>query len=122
MDQASNPIDPYRANAHAKRSFAKTPIGKHQATKGVKVVYYLLMSEGVVKIGTSSNLLTRIRHLRTGPRAVDRILAVEFGSYGLETLRHRQFAHLRIEGELFKLTPELQGHIDALREALGLSA
>lgn len=74
------------------------------------VVYYLAFN-GLIKIGTSTNVKSRISSL---PH--DELLATEPGSYELEKQRHRQFHHLRYKGEWFNPGPELQAHITQLKE------
>lgn len=114
------------ASLHGARRVADTGTGKHDysATKGVHVVYYVLVADGLVKIGTTGHTLERMGKIKTdGRKARDNVLALEFGSFELERERHEQFAHLRDgKTERFALTPELQQHIDALRQSLGLTA
>ena len=96
----------------ARRSVEST----HAATAGVQVVYYIDMGDAI-KIGTSSNFLSRIRqHGLPGMRGKDKVLALEFGSFELEKQRHREFAHLRVDTtEMFTIAPDLLAHIDELR-------
>lgn len=70
-------------------------------------VYYIRRGP-FVKIGTTTNLRTRMRDLMP-----DEILAVEPGSYTLERTLHGRFAALRIapDCEYFRLTDELESHI-----------
>lgn len=76
-------------------------------------VYYIDLRNGLVKIGTTKDIKGRMRNLNCDP---DQLMAIEKGSYCVEAKRHRQFAHLRIRGtEKFKLTNELQQHIDSCR-------
>lgn len=71
------------------------------------VVYYVRRGS-FVKIGTTTNLRTRMRDLMP-----DEVLAVEPGSYTRERTLHRRFASVRIapECEYFRLTEELKDHI-----------
>jgi hypothetical protein len=101
--------------------FTKSPVSKRWATKDIEVVYYVRRLEHV-KIGTTSDLTQRLRHLGV---KVEDVLAFEFGSYGLETMRHRQFAHLlepSLGREHFRLGPDLMQHIVELRKSLGIAA
>lgn len=76
-------------------------------------VYYIDLRNGLVKIGTTKDIKGRMRALNCDP---DQLMAIERGSNRVEAKRHRQFAHLRIQGtEKFKLTNELQQHIDTCR-------
>ncbi|MFF3998548.1 GIY-YIG nuclease family protein [Streptomyces cyaneofuscatus] len=74
------------------------------------VVYYVRRGK-YVKIGTTTNLRNRMREL-----VPDEILAVEPGSYDLESTLHATFAKARFSPsmEYFHLTEELQRHIAAV--------
>jgi hypothetical protein len=119
MHDATTPINPYRGNNGERVCFAKSPASTVWAIKDVPVVYYV-MRLGHVKIGTTRNIVTRLRKL--GVKRED-VLAVEFASYGTETMRHRQFAHLlepSLGREHFRLEPDLMDHIVSLRKSLGI--
>lgn len=73
-------------------------------------VYYVQIGDRV-KIGVTGNL-----KLRMGGLMPDEVLAVEPGDQKLETMRHRQFAHLRIRGERFRPGDDLMSHIEMLRK------
>lgn len=73
------------------------------------VVYYMRFGN-LIKIGTSGVLQTRVRVLKP-----DELLAIEPGSYPLETKRHRQFAGFRARGEFFYPAPVLMEHIKKIR-------
>jgi hypothetical protein len=77
------------------------------------IVYYIRRSE-VIKIGTTVAPMSRFDDLMP-----DEILAFEPGGAAKETLRHRQFAHLRRRGEHFTQAPELAEHIRRIREQHG---
>lgn len=95
--------------------------GAWKSTKGVEVVYYVLAFDGIVKIGTSADLLNRLRAIdNDGRRSRDNVLAIEFGGQALERARHEQFSHLLDHGrEYFRLDSDLSAHIESLRSALG---
>lgn len=77
------------------------------------LVYYLTLSPTTVKIGTSKNLLLRLKGLRTD---LQYVLAVEPGGHELEAQRHRQFAAERLSRrEDFRVSELLQQHINWLR-------
>lgn len=79
------------------------------------VVYYISQPRNRVKIGYTTSFVGRMQTLYAQPGDV---LAVEVGTMELEAGRHRQFAGLRVgRTELFDLTPELEEHIRALRDA-----
>lgn len=76
-------------------------------------VYYVRIGDRI-KIGTSGNIKSRIASLMP-----DEVLATEPGGREIETLRHRQFAALRVRGERFQPGPELLSHIAMIREHFG---
>lgn len=80
------------------------------------VVYYAAFpGRQDVKIGTTTNLGSRVRALGPGVR----ILVAEPGHYYLEKKRHEQFAHLALgQRELFRWAADLAEHIEHLREAV----
>jgi hypothetical protein len=77
------------------------------------IVYYIRRGE-VIKIGTTSVPVMRFTALLP-----DEILAFEPGTVREETCRHRQFAHLRCQGEHFRPAPELLAHIRCMRQLHG---
>lgn len=79
------------------------------------VVYYLRFGDRI-KIGTSSDVWTRIASI---PH--DRLLATEPGGYTLERERHQQFREFRLarNREWFRDCPEIRKHVNALREQYG---
>jgi len=75
-------------------------------------VYYLMLGPATVKIGTSRNVVDRIRQLRSD---IQYVVALERGSYELERQRHLQFADERLgQREDFRLTDRLKAHIESL--------
>jgi len=84
------------------------------------VVYYCRIRDGVIKIGTTSQLYVRMDSFRVADADV---LAAEPGSFPLENLRHKQFAHLRISEDVkredYRLDKQLQSHIDMLVATYG---
>jgi hypothetical protein len=83
------------------------------------VVYYLASQYGgVVKIGTTVDIDSRVRRMqRAQPAAEFIVLATEPGGVRVEQQRHREFARSRQQGEWFWLTPHLREHIDTIRSA-----
>lgn len=78
------------------------------------VVYYIRLTGDRVKIGTTRNLMRRMKDFRA--KAPD-LLAIESGGYNLEAYRHHQFEHLRIgREEEFRMEQDLVDHINSLRE------
>lgn len=75
------------------------------------VVYYIRFSDRV-KIGTTSNLKSRL-----GDLPYDELLGTEPGGLSLEQYRHEQFAQYRLVGEWFSMSPKLIQHIDALKSS-----
>jgi hypothetical protein len=77
------------------------------------IVYYIRRSN-LIKIGTTAS-----PHARFNELMPDEILAAEPGTYLEEKLRHRQFRHLRQQGEYFRDAPELRDHIRGVLELHG---
>lgn len=78
------------------------------------VVYYVRLIGDRIKIGTTTNLKMRLATYRARP---EDLIAVERGGRDIERWRHIQFDHLRIGArEDFSMAPELQRHMDQLRE------
>jgi hypothetical protein len=77
------------------------------------IVYYIRRGD-VIKIGTTVDPPKRFAALMP-----DEILAYEPGRRKQELARHRQFAHLRCQGEHFRPAPELVEHIRRARELYG---
>lgn len=82
---------------------------------GQAVVYYVRIHDRV-KIGTTANMRERMHILLP-----DEVLATEPGFRELESLRHAQFAHLRIKGpgERFAPAEDLMSHIRMLNMHFG---
>lgn len=80
-------------------------------------VYYFAWRDGSVKIGTTTDLKTRMKTLYVEQ---DDLLAVEPGGFDREAQRHRQFALSRKpHTELFERTPALDSHIAQVVEMFG---
>jgi hypothetical protein len=78
------------------------------------VVYYLKVNE-YIKIGTAVDLQTRLAAYPPGTR----VLATEPGSYGLESLRLREFGeYLVARREWFRPGSRLLAHIEGLQRAV----
>lgn len=75
--------------------------------RAASCVYYVRRGDRI-KIGTTINLILRMRELRP-----DELLAVEPGGRALEQRRHREFAAMRVtpRGEWFHDTHVLRAHI-----------
>lgn len=86
------------------------------ATREVEVVYYVRIDERTVKIGTSRNLLQRLKQMCRRP---DDVLAIEFGGRDLERQRHQAFRHLRQgKTERFRVSADLLAHIREVRSSV----
>ena len=76
------------------------------------VVYYAELRPGIVKIGTTLNLVARMNGLHIPPASV---IAAEPGTYDVEKTRHRQFADQRIgQREDFRVDEVLRAHVEAV--------
>lgn len=74
------------------------------------VVYYMRIGNRV-KIGCSTNLVTRLAAINP-----EELMATEPGDLGTERERHEEFAELRTHGEWFRLEGTLAAHITTLRQ------
>lgn len=83
------------------------------------VVYYVRLGVNHVKIGTTGHLKERMVALRVANP--QNLLAVEPGSYDVESERHREFAKHKYDRrkEDFEEAPALMEHIERVREAYG---
>lgn len=80
---------------------------------------YFLRDGDCIKIGTSTNVSTRVSGGQTmNPRELVLIGSVP-GDQQLEANLHRKFWHLHARGEWFEATPELLAFIDGLLYASG---
>jgi hypothetical protein len=101
-----NPFKPVRG--------APAPVEVHPAG----LVYYLLApSAGMVKIGTTTGLRSRLRSLATGSPEELVLLRVTTGGAAAEARAHARWAHLRRRLEWFAATPELLAFVRALPDA-----
>lgn len=108
---ASDPEVIRRALVAGLREHASRPAEPMPDPRRHEPAVYYMQTGNPVKIGTSSNVLSRIEALRP-----ERLLALEPGGYDLEAERHRQFAASRSHGEWFRLTDELASHVEAVRQ------
>ena len=94
----------------------------HAVGPHAPVVYYLGVEDsdvltGVVKIGTTRNLSTRIRRMELSRPGIEFVLlGYEAGGPDVEKARHQQFADAHLLGEWFILKGHLRGHLAAVRE------
>lgn len=75
---------------------------------GRRSVVYYVERDGLVKIGTSTQVEQRVKALR------GRLLAVEPGGHNRESQLHERFEHLRVMGEWHRPEPDLLDHIATL--------
>jgi len=118
--------------AHLDAVLGSAPSGPRGPSMSVltpaHVVYYVTWDNvDFLKIGTTQNLDRRLMDLRRtmneesrqgGPAGRTILLATEPGYFDLEAYRHKQFAHLRINGrnEYFRWATDIYSHIDGLPE------
>jgi hypothetical protein len=75
-------------------------------------VYFMLMGEGVVKIGFSTNVQARARQV-----GATEVLATTPGTRRLERALHAKFGPHWIEGEYFADCGEIRSYIGKIKEA-----
>lgn len=95
-EQANRPALPLRA--------PRPPQGRHQP-----VVYYFRLGD-LVKIGTTVDVAQRRTQV-----PCQGVMAIEWGSYELESQRHAEFIESHQWGEWFRLTEQVGAHIVAVR-------
>lgn len=85
-----------------------------------KCVYFIeAVDGGVVKIGTTKNVKSRISTLRVSSPFKLRLLGVIPGGHRCERRIHRVFKDYRASGEWFLFTPPVKQKISDLVEAAG---
>lgn len=86
--------------------------GTSQGRSHSPVVYYMTSEYGgVVKIGTTVNLVKRLHNMNRGREVKYHVLGIEPGSYDTERQRHLMFKHISQRSDFFWATPELLNHI-----------
>jgi len=81
----------------------------------------LIEARGIVKIGVTSNIGTRLRQIAWAQRvpAAEVVpIGIYSGSRLTERRIHARFAHLRIEGEWFRYTDEIYQFMERLDAGL----
>ena len=87
-----------------------------RAAKVASVVYFIeAVSAGVVKIGTSTDVVGRLKTLKTGLAHPLRLVSVEPGNARRERELHQQFAAHRKLGEWFAIDREIVEYVNAVR-------
>jgi hypothetical protein len=95
---------PYRGSAPALSSL-----------RGVPLVYFVAAKGGPVKIGSTTNIASRITRLQTAVPKPLELLALIPGGADTEAALHEQFKDACLKGEWFRRTPELNALIRANR-------
>lgn len=78
-------------------------------------VYFFQASTGHIKIGFSTKVTRRQRHLQVAQPESLTLLVSCPGSFAVESALHRRFAPSRTTGEWFRPTPDLLGLVARLR-------
>ncbi len=85
-------------------------------TRGV--VYFVRAgADGLIKIGKTKDLASRLRGLQRMSGVALHLLATLDGGMAKEAEMHRRFAHLRAHGEWFRPGPELLQFLSSVGEA-----
>jgi hypothetical protein len=77
------------------------------------MVYFIRAADGMVKIGTSTNVLKRVKDLASQSPVPLELVAVVPGNTTDEAALHDRFNDARDHGEWFRPVPELLEFIDA---------
>ncbi len=80
----------------------------------VRWVYFIGDGMGHVKIGFSVNVGMRLRELQSANPLPLTVLAVLKGGCELESSLHQRFAEHRLQGEWFRLTPEIADYVSTI--------
>jgi hypothetical protein len=75
------------------------------------VLLYFIRAGDYLKIGVTTDLDRRLLALRTASPLPLVVKAVRPGTVREERAWHQRFAHLRVQGEWFRWTPELAAAI-----------
>ena len=82
------------------------------------IVYFISPGDGLVKIGFTTSLSSRLRSLRTAHPKELSILLVFPGTQEDERDLHLRFANLRVGGEWFKYDEMIKNFVDGKKEEL----
>ena len=82
---------------------------------GKEYVYFVERFDGLVKIGTTKNLIRRMKELRRKYGQMEFLGVIE-GGYECEQHVHKLFKEARVEGEWFKRTRTLHTYIREVRQ------
>ncbi|MDB5697933.1 MAG: nuclease family protein, partial [Alphaproteobacteria bacterium] len=102
-----------RAGA-AKFDHASTLPRRNSICDRAKARIYFLAGAGLIKIGVTTNLTSRIRSIRNSSPVPLELLAVIPGNNFTEAGFHQRYASQRRHGEWFDDTPELRQEIERL--------
>lgn len=80
------------------------------------MIYFVRSYSQFIKIGTSTNVETRLKGLQTGSPIKFKIQAILDGDFKTESGLHEMFKHIRYNGEWFRYTDELKWFIRAIQE------
>lgn len=90
------------------------PPAVRRTGQGLPCVYFLRRkSDGLIKIGYSTNLELRLRDIRSGAGPVEVLATIEGGAREESSL-HLQFQKARKHGEWFRPVPDLLNFIESL--------
>lgn len=84
--------------------------------RGVGCIYFIGANIGVVKIGFTRCVRTRLQELQTGSPVPLSLLAIAPGGRDKEQEYHSRFAMFRMHGEWFAMTPQVRLEIELLNQ------
>lgn len=85
----------------------------HQTAEPEKELYFLA-GAGLIKIGITTNLVSRVRAIRNSSPIPLELLAIKPSTGFQEALTHEKFKHLRRHGEWFEDNGEIREWIAVL--------
>jgi hypothetical protein len=87
-----------------------------RSPQGWCYLYVIQDSAGPVKIGRATDPFTRLSELQTAHHRPLRLVCAAPAHASLEAAVHGRFAHLRMEGEWFRVDAELEQFISAVAD------
>ncbi len=78
------------------------------------MIYFIRSGKDTIKIGYTADLKKRFKSLQAASAETLKIVGKIYGTQANEKELHKQFAHLRLHGEWFRLNSELLAYIKGL--------
>ncbi len=99
LDYYTDPNDAKLSNGNPNREISN------------RIVYFVRCTSGLIKIGSSTDVVHRLRVMQTGSAETLTLIATKRGNADLEKLLHRHFKKERVRGEWFTPSERLLSYI-----------